>query len=114
MSASSGRSSAPSSPATRANRRAMSVRRRKVDEGRRDELLARLEKLVLDEGAHLTVDELASRLQCSKSTLYAIASGKERLVTVVLKHFFRDAVARIRTTGRRVHIIASWPGPGLV
>ena len=96
MAASSGRSSAPSSPATLASRRAKSVRRRKVDEGRRDELLARLEEIILDEGfAHLTVDELASRLQCSKSTLYAIASGKERLVTVVLKHFFRDAAARI-------------------
>lgn len=88
--------SAPSSPGTLASRRAKNSGRRRVDESRRDELLARLEALILADGfAGLTIDEIASRLQCSKSTLYAIASSKERLVTMVLKHFFRNAAARI-------------------
>jgi AcrR family transcriptional regulator len=84
------------SAATLATRRVRGAGRRRLDEGRRDELLTRLEQLILAEGfANLTVDELASRLQCSKSTLYAIASGKERLVTTALKHFFKAAAARI-------------------
>lgn len=51
---------------------------------------------MLSEGfAHLTMDELATRMQCSKSTLYAVAAGKDRVVLTVLKHFFREAAARI-------------------
>lgn len=88
--------SAPSSPATLASRRARSSGRRRLDEGRRVELLAQLEGVILSEGfANITMDELASRLKCSKTTLYAIAPGKERLVTTVFKHFFREAAARI-------------------
>ena len=87
---------ATSSPATLASRRARTSGRRRIDDTRRDQLLRRLEELILADGfADLTVDELAAQLQCSKSTLYAIASGKERLVTVVLRHFFRDAAVRI-------------------
>lgn len=51
---------------------------------------------MLAEGfARLTVDDLAARLQCSKSTLYAISSSKDYLVTTAIKHFFRDATANI-------------------
>jgi AcrR family transcriptional regulator len=58
--------------------------------------LQRVQDLVLAEGfARLTVDDLAARLSCSKSTLYAISSSKEYLVTTVVKRFFRDATSRI-------------------
>jgi len=70
--------------------------RRRIDAARRDDLLAQLQQLVLQEGfSQLTVDDLAARLQCSKTTLYAISSSKEYLVTTVIKHFFRDATASI-------------------
>jgi AcrR family transcriptional regulator len=70
--------------------------RRRLEEARREELLSRIQDLVLAEGfARLTVDDLAARLQCSKSTLYAISSSKESLVTLAIRHFFRDATAHI-------------------
>lgn len=58
--------------------------------------MGRVQDLVLAEGfARLTVDDLAARLQCSKSTLYAVSSSKGYLVTKALRHFFRDATSRI-------------------
>ena len=70
--------------------------RRRIDDVRREELLSQIQDLVLAEGsARLTVDDLAARLQCSKSTLYAISSSKEYLVTTAIRHFFRDATAHI-------------------
>lgn len=76
--------------------RPIKSQRRRVDDARREELLAQLRTVILAEGfARLTVDDLASRLQCSKTTLYAISSSKEYLVTTVIKHFFRDATADI-------------------
>jgi AcrR family transcriptional regulator len=74
----------------------MSRPRRRIDDARREQLLGQIQDLVLSEGfARLTVDDLAARLQCSKSTLYAISSSKEYLVTTAIKHFFRDATAHI-------------------
>ncbi len=68
----------------------------RMPEARREDLLQRLEDLLLAEGfARLTVDDMAGRLQCSKSTLYTIASSKEQLVAAAVRHFFRDATARI-------------------
>jgi AcrR family transcriptional regulator len=70
-------------------------RRRRIDDARRDQLLRQIQEIVLAEGfARLTVDDIAARLQCSKSTLYAISSSKEYLVTTAIKHFFRDATTR--------------------
>ena len=70
--------------------------RRRIDDARREELLGRIQDLVLTEGfARLTVDDLAARLQCSKLTLYVISSSKEYLVTTAIRHFFRDAAAYI-------------------
>lgn len=87
---------AATSAASLASRRARAGRRRRVDDARRDELIAQLEELILAEGfSALTMDELATRLQCSKSTLYAVAAGKDRVVLTVLKRFFREAAARI-------------------
>jgi AcrR family transcriptional regulator len=70
-----------------------------VDDGltrRQAELLDQLEALFLAEGfARFTLDELAVRLRCSKSTLYALAGSKERLALRVIRHFFRKATGAV-------------------
>ena len=59
---------------------------------RQAELLDKLEALFLTEGfARFTLEELALRLRCSKSTLYALAGSKEQLALRVIRHFFRKA-----------------------
>lgn len=63
---------------------------------RRDEILQHLEELFLGEGfGDLTVDDIAAELQCSKSTLYGVASSKEQLVIATLKRFFQQATDAI-------------------
>ena len=63
---------------------------------RRIELFDELVGLLLGEGfAHLTLDDLAARLRCSKRTLYALAGSKEQLVRAAVVHFFRQATARV-------------------
>lgn len=42
-----------------------------------------------------SVEDLAERLQCSKSTLYAVAPSKEQLITAVVRAFFRRATERV-------------------
>jgi AcrR family transcriptional regulator len=69
---------------------------RRIDGARREQLLDGVQEIVLAEGfRHLTVDDLASRLQCSKSTLYAVASSKESLVATVLKRFLDDVGRKV-------------------
>lgn len=68
---------------------------------RRTQLFDALVDLFLAEGfAHLTLDEIARRLRCSKSTLYTLADSKEQLVKAATVHFFRratdDVESRIR------------------
>ncbi|MFG1638900.1 TetR/AcrR family transcriptional regulator [Amycolatopsis sp. NPDC049252] len=59
-------------------------------------LLAELEALFLAEGfAAFTLDDIAGRLRCSKSTLYALAPSKEQLAVKVVAQFFRGAAERI-------------------
>lgn len=59
---------------------------------RRTELFDSLVALLLAEGfAHLTLDDIAARLRCSKSTLYTLAGSKEQLVQAATVHFFRSA-----------------------
>lgn len=59
-------------------------------------MLQRLEQLFLVEGfSRLTVDDIAARLQCSKSTLYGVATGKDQLVVATMKYFFREATAYV-------------------
>lgn len=61
-------------------------------------LLAELEELFLTEGfVEFTLDDLAGRMRCSKSTLYAIAASKEQLAVKVVGHFFQGAADRIET-----------------
>ncbi|TPG35168.1 TetR/AcrR family transcriptional regulator [Mycolicibacterium hodleri] len=57
-----------------------------------DELLA----LFLAEGfSHLTLDDIAARLRCSKSTLYTLAASKDELVKRVTVHFFTRATTAV-------------------
>jgi AcrR family transcriptional regulator len=94
---------APTPRADLASFRSKTRRGRPLDSARRDELLGRLEELVLAEGfARLTVDDLAARLHCSKSTLYAISSSREYLVATAIRHFFRDATSRIEASIRDI------------
>lgn len=59
---------------------------------RQAELLDQLEEMFLAEGfARFTLEDLALRLHCSKSTLYALAGSKEQLALRVIRHFFRKA-----------------------
>src|SRR3954469_6942769 len=63
---------------------------------RREELLDELVGLFLAEGfGAFTLDELARRLRCSKSTLYGLAASKEQLVVAVVKRFFQRATAAV-------------------
>ncbi|NKY86114.1 TetR/AcrR family transcriptional regulator [Nocardia veterana] len=63
---------------------------------RRGELFDALVDLFLAEGfAHLTLDDIAARLRCSKSTLYALAGSKEQLVRAATVHFFRRATDQV-------------------
>ncbi|MDN5747830.1 MAG: TetR/AcrR family transcriptional regulator [Pseudonocardia sp.] len=63
---------------------------------RRIELFDELVALLLADGfAHLTLDDLAARLRCSKRTLYGLAGSKEQLVRAVVVHFFRGATERV-------------------
>ena len=69
------------------------VRRRTA---RQVDLLERLVALMVAEGfAQFTLDDLAERLHCSKTTLYALASSKQELVVEVVKHYFRAAVEAV-------------------
>jgi AcrR family transcriptional regulator len=79
---------------------------------RRTQLFDALVDLLLVEGfAHLTLDEIAARLRCSKSTLYTLADSKEQLVRAATVHFFRrateDVESRVETvSGARARITA--------
>jgi AcrR family transcriptional regulator len=66
---------------------------------RQAELLDQLEELFLVEGfARFTLEDLAVRLRCSKSTLYALAVSKEQLALRVIKHFFRKATEAVEAS----------------
>ena len=66
---------------------------------RRTELFDALVDLFVAEGfAHLTLDTIAARLKCSKSTLYTLAGSKEQLVTAATVHFFKRATERVEAT----------------
>ncbi len=65
-----------------------------VGSERRDELLDQLVELFLAEGfRQFTLGDLAARLRCSKTTLYALGVSKEQLTGNAVRHFFRRATA---------------------
>lgn len=78
---------------------ARSKRVRRQPTARQRALLAELEELFLAEGfAQFTLDDLATRAHCSKSTLYALAPSKEQLAVKVVGQFFRNAAERIEAS----------------
>ena len=63
---------------------------------RQAELFDAIVTLLLAQGfAELTLDQLAARLRCSKSTLYALAASREQLIRATVVHFFRRAAAHV-------------------
>lgn len=65
---------------------------------RQTQLRDALVDLVLAQGfSHLTMDQFAARLNCSKRTLYALASSKEQLAVLAVRHFFRRATEQVET-----------------
>ncbi|WP_068268767.1 TetR/AcrR family transcriptional regulator [Aldersonia kunmingensis] len=87
---------------------------------RRTELFDALVELFLSEGfANLTLDAIAARLKCSKSTLYTLAGSKEQLVTAATVHFFKRATNAVEAeiaevTGPRERIDAYLTAVGRV
>lgn len=77
---------------------------------RQTELREALVNLVLAEGfRHLTMADVAARLNCSKRTLYALAATKEQLALLTVCDFFHrctneveTALARTRAPAQRV------------
>lgn len=87
--------SEPAAEAGDLRHRTGTTRRRPAD-ARRADLLDRLRELFLEEGfAHFTLNDLAARLRCSKSTLYTLAESKEQLAVRVVGHYFKTATSRI-------------------
>ena len=63
---------------------------------RRDEVLDGLVAMFLADGfLDLGLDDVAARLRCSKSTLYAVAPSKEQLITAVTREFFRRSTDQV-------------------
>lgn len=63
---------------------------------RRSQLFDELLAMFLAEGfAQFTLDAIAARLRCSKSTLYTLAASKGDLVRAATIHFFRRATADV-------------------
>ena len=70
---------------------------------RRTELFDVLVHLFLADGfAHLTLDDIAACLKCSKSTLYTLADSKEQLVRAATVHFFRRATEMVEARVAKV------------
>ena len=71
---------------------------------RQGELFDQLVALFLAEGfGELTVDAIAARLRCSKTTLYALAGSRDALVRAVVVRFFRGATARVEDRLAQAH-----------
>lgn len=63
---------------------------------RQAEVFRKLVALYLRHGfSNITIEETASELKCSKSTIYALADSREQLVRAVVVSFFRDAAERV-------------------
>lgn len=69
---------------------------------RHEELLDELVALFLAEGFRaFTLGEVAARLRCSKSTLYALGHSKEQVTLNALKRYFRTTTDQVeRRTAR--------------
>lgn len=71
---------------------------------RQVDLLDRLVALMTAQGfARFTLDDLAERLRCSKTTLYALAPTKQQLVVEVVKQYFRSAALSVEARVEEAH-----------
>lgn len=69
--------------------------------GRQATLLDELVDLFLAEGfLHLTLGDMAARLHCSKTTLYAFGDSKEQLVAAAVHHFSRTTAESVERRAR--------------
>lgn len=79
-------------------------------------LFDQLVELFLAEGfATFTIEALATRQRCSKSTLYALAGTRDELVRAVVVQFFRHATTQVEAgvaeaTGPRARLVAYLEG----
>lgn len=79
---------------------------------RQAELFDHLTALFLAEGfTQFTLEDLAKRLRCSKSTLYTLADSREQLIRATIVYFFRRATELVDTrvaavTGMSERILA--------
>ena len=46
----------------------------------------------------LSIDDMARRLRCSKTTIYGVAESKQQVIAVVVRGFFRRATERVEQT----------------
>jgi AcrR family transcriptional regulator len=73
----------------------------------RHQLLDELIELFLAEGfLEFGIGDLASRLRCSRTTIYRVAETKEQVVLAAVRGFFRRAAERIEAQ------VAAEPDPG--
>lgn len=94
------------------------------DSRRREELLDELEAIMLAEGFHhLRVGALATRLRCSRSTLYKLAPSKTELFAFVFNRLVDKAVddadaqgSQLGTPGEQIirysEVIGEWVARG--
>lgn len=85
---------------------------------RQQEILNGLEAIILEEGfRHLTVGELAQRLNCSRRTLYELAPSKDELVLLVLDRLLRrmgsHAHAQLRKYNDPIQRVESFMGAAI-
>lgn len=66
---------------------------------RKSVILDGLVDLFLSEGfLEFGIEDFASRMKCSKSTLYEIAPSKEQLIAVIVRAFFKRATEQVELT----------------
>lgn len=77
-------------------RASLSGRRAPRRTARQQDLLGRLVTLMTGEGfSRFTLEDIALRMRCSKTTLYSLAASKQELVVEVVKEYFRNSVPRV-------------------
>ena len=70
---------------------------------KQEELIERLIDVFLREGfMELSIDDMARRLRCSKTTIYGVAESKQQVIAVVVRGFFRRATERVEQQIERV------------
>ena len=70
---------------------------------KQEELIERLIDVFLREGfMELSIDDMARRLRCSKTTIYGVAASKQQIIAVVVRGFFRRATERVEQQIERV------------